>query len=115
MAMVVKKASRLKSNREKKDVAILFGTNTNKIEEAADYFSRERRENLAAQGIEVDTWDRVPPLDEEGKRQYWRDKEFERIENERVELKDRAPYDGKDPDNDGVYELIEPRGTSEQL
>lgn len=97
----------INSKKERLDLAILNGTNTNNIEERHDYFARERRENLIEQGIEVEVPERSP-LPPEEKKQYWRNKEFQRIEAERTDRKDpfrvdesgEGIYDGKENEED---------------
>lgn len=90
----------MSKKKENQNLAILEGTGTNNIEEIHDYFVRERRENLIAQGIEIEMPERSP-LPPEEKKQYWRNMEFQRIEAERTDRKD--PF-RVDQDGEGIYD-----------
>lgn len=80
--------ARKRSRSEEIVARVLAALEANAIEPIKDYFDRERRENLMAQGVIVEvSEDVVPRMSPDEKLQYWRDKQFQRMEQERTDRK----------------------------
>jgi hypothetical protein len=100
-----------KSKKEERDLVIIDSLDIQAIEDG--YFRRERNENLAAQGLEINIEDlELVSYSQDEKDQWRRDKILQQIEAERT---DRTDLFRKDSDGNTIYDGGDPDGINGEL